>query len=83
KLGTIAQHKAQYGVLSVEDAYDTPTTVASSFQSADKTTDIALIGFPGADVSTATKDALAKLHAVMSQPPSGARLYFTGDAPIQ
>jgi len=83
KLGTIAQDKAQYGVLNVEDAYDTPTAVASSFHSADKTTDIALIGFPGGDVSTATKDALAKLHTVMSQPPSGAQLYFTGDAPIQ
>lgn len=83
QLQHIARAKAHYGISTLQDAFNTQKAVASSFASANGTTSIALVGFPGADVSAATKTAVARLHAAFPAVPSGDHLYFTGDAPIQ
>lgn len=83
ELSHIAGAKASFGVTTVQDAFNTPKAVASSFASANYTTTIALIGFPQADVSTATKLAVARLHTAFAAAPTGTHIYFTGDAPIQ
>jgi len=82
-LAQFSQHKTVYGIQSVQDPFNVPSAVASSFSSQDRTTEIALIGFPQADMASATSHSVAQLKAAFSAVPAGARLYFTGDAPIQ
>lgn len=83
KLHELATHKKSVGITSVQDAFNSPHAVASSFTSASGTTSIALVGFSQADVSAPTKAAVARLHTAFATYPKGAHIYFTGDAPIQ
>ena len=82
-LGNIETHKQSYGVKQVQDLQNTNAKLASSFVSKDQTTEIALIGFPGGELSDATKTALANVHQAFSSPPPGSNIYVTGEAPIQ
>ncbi len=82
-LTTVDRHHASYGINTVEDLYNTSNALSSTFLSKDGTTEMAMIGFPHGEISNATKTALAKLHTAMDRAPSGAHVYFTGEAPIQ
>lgn len=83
KLKQVADHKAAYGVKTVTAAYNESKSVQNQFFSADKTVEIATIGFPGSDVSKATDASLNQLHQVFQHPPKGVQLLFTGDTPIE
>ncbi len=83
KLAYIDAHKALFGVGNVQDPFNTPSALASSFRSKDNTTEVALIDLPRSDMSKATKDAIRRLQSAFRSPPSGLRVYLTGDAPIQ
>lgn len=83
RLTTLAAHEQRYGVSLVQDAQNSPRSVQSSFVSRSGTTEIALIGFPGSDVSSQTKAAYQDVQGLFARPPSGSSLYFTGDVPIQ
>ena len=83
QLAMIDSEHAKYGIKNVRDLYNTSSSLKSTFFSKDGTTEMAVIGFPGADVSDATKASIKQLHTVFQNPPSDAHIYFTGDAPIQ
>lgn len=84
KLANINSHHAKYGVESVEYIDNVNKQVASAFLSKDKTTEIALIGFPHGEVADQTSSAVAQLQSsFVGAVPSDAKVYFTGDAPIQ
>lgn len=83
KLSQVEKDGSRYSVISVQDAFNTNAQAASSFESSDKTTMIALAGFSHGITSDATKHGMDKLKTVMKSPPGGAQIYFTGDAPIQ
>ncbi len=83
QLRRIEQDKAQYDVQSVQQKGNTDPSLADKFVSKDHTTEIALVGFRDAIGEPGLPDALAKVQAVFANPPQGAKVYFTGDAPIQ
>ncbi|MCL6489433.1 MAG: MMPL family transporter [Alicyclobacillus mali] len=83
KLQQVTDHKASYGVKTVTAAYNQSKSVQNQFFSADRTVEIATIGFPGNDVSKATDASLNQLHQVFQQPPKDAQVLFTGDTPIE
>lgn len=83
QLTTVDAHKRLYGVTRVQDAARVNPSAASVFFSKDGTTEIALVDFPGSDISNQTATALSALHHLFATPPSGAQVEFTGDAPIQ
>jgi len=82
-LAKIDANKDTNGVEKVQDAANIAKSAASAFDSKDGTTEIALVDFPGQDISSQTAKALSNLHQAFAHPPSGSNVYFTGDAPIQ
>lgn len=83
QLKKIQNRERTLGVQSVQDAFNSDASVASKFISHDHTTDIAIIGFPTSSVDVHTTKALTSLKSMLANPPSGASVLFTGDAPIQ
>lgn len=82
-LRKLSSHEGQYGLVLVQDAFNTPKSVRHSFVSPDGTTEIALIAFPQSDVASRTSSSYHKVQTLFRSPPPGSRLYFTGDVPIQ
>ena len=84
RLSDINSHRSKYGVESVQYIDNVNKQVASSFLSKDGTTEIALIGFPHSEVADQTSNSLTQLQSSFAgSVPSDAKVYFTGDAPIQ
>ncbi len=82
-LHSIEKHRHQLGITSISDLYNTNKKLTSTFLSKDRTTEIALVGFPQSDISDATKVAMKNVQQAFSKVPSDAHIYLTGDAPIQ
>jgi RND superfamily putative drug exporter len=82
-LKQIDKQRQNYGLTYVEDAADSGKSAASAFSSHDRTTEIALVGFTHGVASDGLKESLVRLHEMFAHPPTGAHVYFTGDAPIQ
>lgn len=83
QLKAVDQQHHQFGVDSVQDVANTNKALSSSFLSKDKTTEIALIGFPHGEMDDQTAASITHLQTQFAHPPADAHVYFTGDAPIQ
>ncbi len=83
RLAYIDAHKSLYGIRSLQDPFNTPAALATSFRSTDGTTEVALVGLPRSDMAKSTRTAITRLQAEFKTVPSGLRVYLTGDAPIQ
>ncbi|QQE78888.1 MMPL family transporter [Alicyclobacillus sp. SO9] len=83
QLQKLSSSKGRYGLSAVTDLYNTDKSVSSNFVSKNGTTEIALIGFPNASVSQATKTSLHQVKEVFSSPPTGSKVQMTGDVPIE
>ncbi|MDP9728071.1 MMPL family transporter [Alicyclobacillus tolerans] len=82
KLNYMNAHKQTYGISSMADAENNKAD-QSAFISQDKTTEIAIVNFPGGDIAGSTDKSLQKLKQWFTENPSGSHIYFTGDVPIQ
>ncbi len=82
-LARIDSNKSAYGVHSIQDLHNSGQGTASSFLSKDHTTEIALIGFSHGELAKSTSEAIGKVQIAFANPPGGAKIYFTGEAPIQ
>lgn len=82
-LNGIEQHKQEYKVTYVEDKSNQPKDVASKFVSKDNTTEIAVVGLETTVTDPNLAKTLDQLYGKFNNPPSGLKVYFTGDVPIQ
>lgn len=77
-------HEAGHGaIVYVSDAASVPSDVAKSFVSADKTTEIGLVGLNQDIQSAQYRDTLQHVRTAVGTPPAGARVYLTGDMSVQ
>ncbi|WP_083516998.1 MMPL family transporter [Alicyclobacillus shizuokensis] len=83
QLKQIENNKQHYGVTYVQDLENSGSDSKGVFLSRDGSTEIAMVGLRYDVASDAIKGALNSLHQVFTHPPSDARVYFTGDAPLQ
>ncbi|MGZ4107889.1 MAG: MMPL family transporter, partial [Tumebacillaceae bacterium] len=81
KVKELTRDKDALGILTVQSAYDNPN-LKDTFQSKDKTTEIAAIGLPKADASGVTQDSVDQIRKRITGAPSGTETSLTGSAPI-
>ncbi|WP_051344137.1 MMPL family transporter [Alicyclobacillus herbarius] len=83
QLSEIDAHRGEYGVTYVQGPNSGSSKTNAVFISKDKTTEIATVGLRYSVASDAMEGALNRLHQVFAHAPSDAKVYFTGDAPLQ
>lgn len=83
RMNTLNNNPSHYHVTYVEDAANSPSSVSSKFISKDTTTEIAIVGLSQAITDPNMKSTLQNLYGSFSNSPAGAKVYFTGDVPIQ
>jgi putative drug exporter of the RND superfamily len=83
KLSNINQNPGEYQATYVEDTANVSSDVAKQFVSHDRTTEIATVGL-SADISDPNlSSALNHIKSAFADAPVSAKVYFTGDVPIQ
>ncbi|QQE81024.1 MMPL family transporter [Alicyclobacillus sp. SO9] len=74
---------SSFHITYMQDVSNSPSSVASKFTSKDNTTEIAVIGLSQGITDPTINHTLKHLYASFSNVPSGAKVYFTGNVPIQ
>ena len=83
RMSTLSDNPAHHHVTYVQDAANSPSSVSSKFLSKDNTTEIAIVGLSQGITDPNMKNTLQNLYGSFSNTPSDAKMYFTGDVPIQ
>ncbi len=82
-LSEINAHRTKYGIRYLDDIYNTSHKLSSAYVSHDNTTEIASVGFLHNEMSSATAAAITHLKAIFNRPPTNAKVFLTGQAPIE
>ncbi|WP_054970648.1 MMPL family transporter [Alicyclobacillus ferrooxydans] len=83
KMNALNNNRSNHHVTYIEDAANSSKSVSSKFISKDNTTEIAIVGLSQGVTDPNMKNTLQALYGSFSNTPTGAKVYFTGDVPIQ
>ncbi|QSO52706.1 MMPL family transporter [Alicyclobacillus curvatus] len=83
RMSGLLDNQSQHHITYVQDTANSPSSVSSKFISKDKTTEIAIVGLSQGITDPNMKVTLQHLYDSFNNTPTGAKVYFTGDVPIQ
>lgn len=83
RMDALGREKSTYHITYIEDAANSPSSVSSQFLSKDGTTEIAVVGLSQGIADPNISGTFKQLYGSFRNVPAGAKMYFTGDVPIQ